>query len=166
MSEKVKVPAWFDKWYRSVGSNGWSNNRQENSVFKIARQGYGYDFYDDIDDCEVNQIDVNKVDREYVKQHKLELIKAVIDGYEVEEPKYRVKIGPHQYIAFTRTTGEILSFSPEQLSQLKVTNGDWVSEFTPDDYANARLLDSAWWSFLPKFDPNDPHFEKVRDEDE
>lgn len=129
-------------------------------MFKIARQGHGYDFYDDIDDCEVNQIDVNEVDRDYVKQHKLELIKAVIDGYEVEEPKFRVMVLPGYFLKNPVTTSPFVQ-------QLFTTHfDDPATIWRISDYK--LLLSNAkdWQPFLPPFSPNDPHFEKVEDDDE
>ena len=87
MSEKVKVPKWFDDWYTNLNVGNHCTSVQEFAIYKLSRQGWGYQFFYSI--SETGDEDSLLIDNSkaafYVLNHKLELISAVINGYEIDE---------------------------------------------------------------------------------
>ena len=77
MTEKVKVPKWFDEWYKSF-EKSWRGN-DDARLYYISRMGFGFF----LEDGENNEMNMECV--EYVEKNKEKLIRAILDGYEVEE---------------------------------------------------------------------------------
>lgn len=106
VTEKIKVPKWFDKIYKELEYSvrfNWGVLDAEQStklilVNAIAHQGFVSVWTDTVmEEVRIPTSDLkkmiieneeNKID--YVEKHKFDLIKAIIDGYEVEEEKYVV----------------------------------------------------------------------------
>ena len=88
--EKPVVPQWFDEWYKTFNNNG-GNNAQ--ALYYLNRTGWGRALIDG-NECEVKGY--------YEKLHTLfdfgyedakeYLSKAIIVGYEVEQPLHYAKI--------------------------------------------------------------------------
>ncbi|MCI1700009.1 hypothetical protein [Liquorilactobacillus nagelii] len=83
----IKVPYWFDVWYRNIDTHGLRASKKEVAIKKIANSSWGTFFYEPISlSLEPDVLPVN-VDRlkccDYVVKHRIKLIKAIIEGYEV-----------------------------------------------------------------------------------
>ncbi|KRK87545.1 DUF1642 domain-containing protein [Lentilactobacillus sunkii] len=170
MSEKVKVPQWFSEWYLGIDTEGFglSASRQQMALYKIARQDFGYNFYDSISD-EDDDIVVTSVEKavDYVEKHRVELIRAIIDGYEVKEPRYLIKIVPNRFLAMYWSHGEAVLYTtalPYAVSNQP--SQDYRFKFTESDYRELWNHNITWQPFLPPFDETDPHFEKVSDDND
>jgi hypothetical protein len=87
MTEKVKVPKWFDGWYKSFGGN---ESYVYAKFYFLSRVGFGYGLqgFGETENKFVNDKQITS----YVNTHKEELIRAILDGYEVE-PEY-IEITP------------------------------------------------------------------------
>jgi hypothetical protein len=84
MSEKVKVPKWFDEWYKSFDNIIRENN--DKRLYYISRIGFGFLLHDG-DDKEMSY-----ECSEYAGKNSEKLIRAILDGYEVE-PEY-IEVSP------------------------------------------------------------------------
>lgn len=94
---KVKVPAVFDKWYKQVKhfSNGF--NFKNRAMHLIASQGFGYCVASENNILEIDfDLTEEEIDamRYYINSHKEDAMRAILDGYEVEEQLYYIRI-PH-----------------------------------------------------------------------
>lgn len=78
MTEKVKVPDWFDKWYRSISKDGLNDIQL---IRLISNLTSGKIKFLDEDASKFQIYSVNSNER-------LKFIKAIINGYEVEEQKF------------------------------------------------------------------------------
>lgn len=72
MTEKVKVPKWFDEWYKSFESD----HLRLHYLNKVGYNGVRLLDGDDL---------IYPSKHAYVIQNKLKLNRAILDGYEVEE---------------------------------------------------------------------------------
>lgn len=72
---KVKVPRWFDDWYKSFDLVPEGANMR---LHFLARSGWGY-YFSDVYGTPLQD------KQDYVIENKKSLIRAVLDGYEVEE---------------------------------------------------------------------------------
>lgn len=94
---KVKVPAVFDKWYKQVKhfSNGF--NFKNRAMYLIASQGFQFGVADEDNvlgmDFDLTEEEANTM-RYYVGNHREDAMRAILDGYEVEEQLYYIRI-PH-----------------------------------------------------------------------
>jgi hypothetical protein len=79
MNEKIVVPLWFDEWHKSFGGNECYLNAQ---LYYLSRVGFGYGLQG-FGETENKFVDAPQITR-YVNNHKEELIRAILDGYEVE----------------------------------------------------------------------------------
>lgn len=94
---KVKVPAAFDKWYKQVEEFSDIDNFKDRAMYLIASQGFGYCVADENNilgiDFDLTEKEVNAM-RYYTDSHKEDAMRAILDGYEVEEQLYDIRI-PH-----------------------------------------------------------------------
>lgn len=85
---KVKVPAVFDKWYKQVDKNSIGPGFKDRVMLLIASQGFGYCVADENNilgiDFDLTEKEVNTM-RYYTDSHKEDAMRAILDGYEVEE---------------------------------------------------------------------------------
>lgn len=83
----TKVPYWFDVWYRNIDTNGLQASRKEVAIKKIADNCWGTFFYEPISPSVRPDVLPVSVDRlkcaDYVAEHRIKLIKAIIKGYKV-----------------------------------------------------------------------------------
>ncbi|MDB1562936.1 DUF1642 domain-containing protein [Pediococcus pentosaceus] len=94
---KVKVPAVFDKWYKQVEEKSIYSDFKHRAMYLIASQGFGYCVADENNileiDFDLTEKEANTM-RYYVGNHKEDAMRAILDGYEVEEQLYYIRI-PH-----------------------------------------------------------------------
>lgn len=94
---KVKVPAAFDKWYKQVKHFSSGSDFKDRVMYLIASQGFGYCVADENNilgiDFDLTEKEVNTM-RYYTDSHKEDAMRAILDGYEVEEQLYYIRI-PH-----------------------------------------------------------------------
>lgn len=102
MSDLIKVPEWFDKIYKSVQLDYGSTSYVEMKFIQaLVKQGWGFGFTEEIINDDRLRLTkstieyIQKVEKQedinrYVLDNKYDLIKALIDGYEVKEEKYIV----------------------------------------------------------------------------
>lgn len=97
---KVKVPAVFDKWYKQLKQLENGNeicDAIEAAMFLISAQGHGYSA---AGEGNIMKIHFNLTAYEedemllYICFNKVEAMRAILDGYEVEEQLYDIRI-PH-----------------------------------------------------------------------
>lgn len=92
---KVKVPAAFDKWYKQVKHFSDIDNFKDRAMYLIASQGFGYCVADENNilgiDFDLTEKEVNAM-RYYTDSHKEDAMRAILDGYEVEEQLYVVRL--------------------------------------------------------------------------
>ena len=102
MSDLIKVPEWFDKIYKSVQLDyGSASYVKMKFIQALVKQGWGFGFTEEIINDDKLRLTkstieyIQKVEKQedinlYVLDNKYDLIKALIDGYEVEEGQYIV----------------------------------------------------------------------------
>jgi len=117
MTEKVKVPKWFDEWYKSF-EKSWRGN-DDARLYYISRMGFGFF----LEDGENNEMNMECV--EYVEKNKEKLIRAILDGYEVEE-EY-IEIDPFEAYEYFYKGKEVYSDYKDK-SNYNKTN---IAEFEP-----------------------------------
>lgn len=102
MSDLIRVPEWFDKFYKYVQRDcGNANLVKMKFIQALVKQGWGSTFIEEI--IEDNELLLTHSTTEYIKKideqvdiglyilnYSDDLIKALIDEYEVEEEKYIV----------------------------------------------------------------------------
>ncbi|MBC1615404.1 DUF1642 domain-containing protein [Listeria booriae] len=86
----IFVPQWFDDAYKEVIEYNWNEYAQKALLHFIARTGFGNQF-SIVESDGTQQYCEGATD--YVRDNRFDLIRAVLDGYEVEkEPLYRVPL--------------------------------------------------------------------------
>lgn len=115
MSDLIKVPEWFDKIYNSVLLDyGRTSYVKMKFIQALVKQGWGFGFTEEIiNDDKLYQTKstieyIQKIQKQedinrYVLDNQYDLIKALIDGYEVEEEKYIV-VAKTTYDEYEKTT--------------------------------------------------------------
>lgn len=115
MSDLIKVPEWFDEIYRYVQHDcGRANLARMKFIQAIVKQGWGTTFIVEIvkDDElfltestteHIKEINKQEDISQYILVHGDDLIKALIDGYEVKEEKYIV-VAKTIYDEYEKTT--------------------------------------------------------------
>ena len=115
MSDLIKVPEWFDEIYRYVQHDcGRANLARMKFIQAIVKQGWGTTFIVEIvkDDElfltestteHIKEINKQEDISQYILVHGDDLIKALIDGYEVKEEKYIV-VAKTTYDEYEKTT--------------------------------------------------------------
>lgn len=87
----TKVPEWFDTWYKGLELY----HKDEYIITQIAPAYYHTSYYH----YRKQNNHFNKKQWEYVNLNFVDLVRAVMDGYEVqEEPRYLIKITEWDYI--------------------------------------------------------------------
>ena len=117
MSEKVKVPKWFDEWYKSF-DKPWG---EENDVrlYYISRIGFGFLFHDGED----KEMPIEYFD--YVYENRERLIRAIFDGYEIEQ-EY-IEVSPvRAYEFFFNKSFEVYCKYEGESKYHSVTTGDFI----------------------------------------
>lgn len=148
MSKKVKVPQWFDEL-----ASDWmdSDDHKQDAVARIVCHNvWGTTYEQDV----------------WLSKHWQTAVKAIMDGYEVEEPRYLIKIVPNRFLAMYWSHDEAVLYTtalPYAVSNQP--SQDYRFKFTESDYRELWNHNVTWQPFLPPFDETDPHFEKVSDED-
>lgn len=77
MGKKVKVPKWFDGWYKSFDNKSWGGE-DDARLYHIARMGFGFL----LNDGNRNEMPMECFD--YADKNREKLIRAILDGYEIE----------------------------------------------------------------------------------
>ena len=80
MTDKVKVSKWFDKWLKDR-----IKLTSKENIIAIISQCQFYDLFEEYE--EKGNRHFNKKQHEEVREHFEEYIRAVLNGYEVEEEK-------------------------------------------------------------------------------
>lgn len=92
--EKPVVPEWFDEWYQNVPDDnyGYDCSKKEHAIQLISQTGWGNWFHQSmkLDDDDRVKFTIENVS--YVSDNKMELIQAIMYGYEIEQPLYYAKI--------------------------------------------------------------------------
>lgn len=136
MKELVEVPKWFDDWvqvvYNSSDAVKGVDEIKQILINKIIQQGHNSNFTSPA-------LSVGSISKEddkdfytpknqmYVYNHKLELVRAIIDGYTVKN-LYEIKLpdlitadGEHQYLSTIKDTDPTLYFASRKDNGLKQT---------------------------------------------
>ncbi|MBC1286930.1 DUF1642 domain-containing protein [Listeria booriae] len=86
----VVAPQWFDDAYKELTKYNWDEYAQKVLLHFIARTGFGNQF-SIVESDGTQQYCEGATD--YVRDNRFDLIRAVLDGYEVEkEPLYEIVI--------------------------------------------------------------------------
>lgn len=156
MSEKAKVPQWVADWITAYMSSAQYTDTKNfiAMIVDIVRGAVNID-------VDGNHVLVGHHDRqEWLRKNWVTIIQAAIDGCEVEEPRFRVMVLPG---IFLKKNVPIYSLSQE----LFTTHfDDPMTIWTVSGYKLLLSINKELKPFLPPFAENDPHFEKVEDDDE
>ena len=136
MKELVEVPKWFDDWvqvvYNSRDAVKGDEEIKQILINKIIQQGHNSNFTSPA-------LSVGSISKEddkdfytpknqmYVYNHKLELVRAIIDGYtvkklyEIELPWLITADGEQQYLSTTKDKEPISYFASRKDKNLKQT---------------------------------------------
>lgn len=134
MKELVEVPKWFDDWvqvvYNSSDAVKGVDEIKQILITKIIQQGHNGSFVSPA-------LSVGSISKEddkdfytpknqmYVYNHKLELVRAIIDGYtikklyEIELPHLITTDGEQQYLSTNKDTEPISYFASCKDKSLK-----------------------------------------------
>ncbi|MHC5253194.1 DUF1642 domain-containing protein [Listeria kieliensis] len=135
--EVPKVPIWFHEAYKFTRSYSVSEAKaKEDMLYYISRCGYGHHFHVD------NAVFEDGKDRdehtEYVNEYKIDLIRAILEGYEVEqEPLYEVVLfkngdGRRMLVRFSESHYTV-KWDVEYF-------GQWQQKLTKDEIEEASEL--------------------------
>jgi len=136
MKELVEVPKWFDDWvqvaYNSSDAVKGVDEIKQILITKIIQQGHNSSFTSPA-------LSVGSISKEddkdfytpknqmYVYNHKLELVRAIIDGYTIKK-LYEIKLpwlittdGEQQYLSTTKDKEHISYFASHKDNGLKQT---------------------------------------------
>ena len=127
MTEKVKVPKWFDEWYKTFGKSRFSNE-DNTRLFYISRVGFGVALLDSNNDY------MGLEYTNYVHENRKKLIRAILDGYEVEE-EY-IEIDPFEAYEYFYKGKDIYSDYKDK-SNYNKTN---ISEFEPRNIKENNII--------------------------
>lgn len=153
MSEKVRVPGSINAW---LTSSDWGSpistvkGRMDRIAAIAERNGSQKDHVVFGDPIEV---------MDWLQAHPEQAIRAVLDGYEVEEPKFRIMVLPGYFLK------NPVTLSPFVQQLFTTYFNDPTTIWTISEYKSLLSSDKDLRSFLPPFDEGDPHFEKVEDGD-
>lgn len=124
---KVKVPAVFDKWYKQLKQLENGNeicDAIEAAMFLISAQGHGYSA---AGEGNIMKIHFNLTAYEedemllYICFNKVEAIRAILDGYEVEKKLYHI-IFPgfnDEYLNYSKATKRMWLDDEEEQGHIK-----------------------------------------------
>jgi len=151
MSELIKVPEWFDEIYRYVQHDcGRANLARMKFIQAIVKQGWGTTFIVEIikDDElfltestteHIKEINEQEDISQYVLVHGDDLIKSLIDGYEVEENKYIV-VAKGTYDEYEKTTVVTEDFGnkPVMFTSIPFRRVYYENNIHQEDYISIR----------------------------
>ena len=126
---KETVPQWFDTWYNGFREKG---HDETTILYFLARSGYDYNLIDS-EDQKVDSwlTKVKAVGKGDYRLGKLTLMKAILNGYEVEEVFYLAKMY-YQYISFIpeRIVGSAVAskLTMAQWEEVGITETDAIFE--------------------------------------
>lgn len=152
MSEKVRVPRYINDW---LTSSDWGNpistlkGRMDRIAAIADRNGGQKDHVVFGDPIEV---------MDWLQAHPEQAIRAVLDGYEVEGPKFRVMILPGYFLK------NLVTLSPFVQQICTTYFNDPKTIWTISEYKSLLSSNKDLQPFLPPFDEGDPHFERVEDD--
>lgn len=135
MSELIEVPKWFDDIYKEVVNiinNEFSYLEDPEEIIKelmikaISNNGFGEFWIDDLireilfpSDNLLNMIYDNKREKiDYVINHKLDLIEAIINGYKVKGDSYLV-VSRNDYESTAWSIGETTLTYSNNISKVR-----------------------------------------------
>lgn len=137
---KVKVPAVFDKWYKQLKQLENGNeicDAIEAAMFLISAQGHGYSA---AGEGNIMKIHFNLTAYEedemllYICFNKVEAIRAILDGYEVEKKLYHI-IFPgfnDEYLNYSKATKRMWLDDEEEQGHIKTKfTMDFIEEELP-----------------------------------
>lgn len=142
--KKVKVPKWFSDWMVEVALEVDVNpgNVKLVMIAKLLQQGWCYSFTEPAQFGEGNQHEARfhtTKNMQYVIDHKLELIDAVINGYGIIEPVFEIPLpdlqttdGEIQYVSRTRDHADY--FASRKNTELQQTFTKGELEQIPEAY--------------------------------
>ncbi|MHC5319512.1 DUF1642 domain-containing protein [Listeria kieliensis] len=135
--EVPKVPKWFHEAYKFVLKHSISGVKaKEDMIYYISRCGYGHRFH--VDNAVFEDGKERSEHTEYVNEHKIELIRAILEGYEVEqEPLYEVVLFKDDYVRLLLTKQGNSSYRPEYDVE---NEGYWKQKLTKDEIEEASEL--------------------------
>jgi len=114
MNEKVKVPKWFDEWYKSFDSY-----EKPVAIYYLARCGFGEGLCNSLGTLIRNDND------SFINKNREELIRAILDGYEVEQ-EY-IEISPVKaYENFFYNANKVYCKNEGESKYHSVTTGDFI----------------------------------------
>lgn len=135
---KVKVPAVFDKWYKQVAEKSCYRNVRNRAIFLIASDGFSshcalennvLKINFDLSDDEADEIG------KYAYYHKEDAIRAILDGYEVEEQLYYIRI-PHlekSIVNYDLEDGHFFTSNTEETPWVKIKfTMDFIEKNLPE----------------------------------
>lgn len=135
--EKPVVPQWFDEWYKTFNNNG-GNNAQ--ALYYLNRTGWGQPLIDG-NECEVKGYyeklhTLFDFGYEYAKEY---LSKAIIVGYEVEQPLYYAKVKGWELLkSQNKYWNKVKHLTSPMLSKLVIYGNtetvDYLPEMTKDEW--------------------------------
>ena len=127
MSEKTVVPRWFDEWYKSFGGN---ESYVYAKFYFLSRVGFGYGLqgFGETENKFVNDKQITS----YVNTHKEELIRAILDGYEVE-PEY-VEVSPVKAYERYLNDNDVYFYQEKEEDFINISHVDyfekeWIKTF-------------------------------------
>lgn len=149
MDKLVEVPKWFDDWvqvvYNSSDAVKGVDEIKQILINKIIQQGHNSNFTSPaLSVGSLNREDDNDFytpkNQMYVYNHKLELVRAIIDGYTVKD-LYEIRLpdlittdGEHQYLSATKDTDPTLYFASRKNNSLKQTFTKRELDYIPQYY--------------------------------
>ncbi|MGK4094397.1 DUF1642 domain-containing protein [Pediococcus pentosaceus] len=137
---KVKVPAVFDKWYKQLKQLENKNelcDASEAAMFLISAQGHGYSAAGERNimkfDFDLTGYEQNEM-LYYIHNNKVEAIRAILDGYEVEKKLYHI-IFPgfnDEYLNYSKATKRMWLDDEEEQGHIKTKfTMDFIEEELP-----------------------------------
>ena len=123
MTEKVKVPKWFDEWYKS-----FDLCEKPVAIYYLAQCGFGGGLRNSLGILIRNDNDY------FINKNREKLIRAILDGYEVEE-EY-IEIDPFEAYEYFYKGKDIYSDYKDK-SNYNKTN---ISEFEPRNIKENNII--------------------------
>lgn len=127
MNKKIVVPRWFDEWYKSFGGYEHYLNAQ---LYYLSRVGFSYGLqgFGETEEKFVNDKQITR----YVNNHKEELIRAILDGYEVEQ-EY-IKVSPVKAYERYLNDNDVYFYQEKEEDFVKISHVDyfmkeWIKTF-------------------------------------
>ncbi|WP_333603509.1 hypothetical protein [Lactobacillus acetotolerans] len=141
--KQVRVPKWFSDWIVAVALDEKSfADAKITLIGKILQQGWCYSFTESAKFSESDHSEElfhTAENMRYIREHKLELIEAVINGYEIIEEVFEIPLpdlqttdGEIQYVSRTRDHADY--FASRKNAELQQTFTKTELEQIPEAY--------------------------------